>query len=336
MRPSPARLSLAFGVVSLAVAALALGAAVPVTVLGLAVFGLPHLLLELRYVIGRFADRFSGRTGPALFLLLSAVVAARALVSLSPAGGRLGEVVAGHAVVAAGAWLWLRGRGRLLVLTAVVASLVVALWAMPWYFIILTHLHNVVPVAFLWDWARRIPDPRQRLVFRSVHLLWALVLPALIVAGAFDGVVNLATGPVAWLVGDGAGVLASSAPPGASALVAARFCAGFALGQSMHYVVWIGFFPRFAPEATRAFERTFPTLAGRRFAAGVIVLGAVMTALFLTAWAQGRMVYGLVTAYHVYLEFPLLVWLTFGPAAARASALSPGGVAAPVGGESGP
>ncbi|QLQ17013.1 MAG: hypothetical protein HZY73_16665 [Micropruina sp.] len=336
MRSSPAGLSLAFAVCGLAVAGLALGAAVPVTVLGLAIFGLPHLLLELRYVIGRFADRFTGRTGPALFLLLSAVVAARALVTLSPVGGRLGEVVAGHAVVAAGAWLWLRGRARPLVLAGVAASLVLALWATPWYFTVLTHLHNLVPVAFLWDWARRIPDAQQRLVFRSVHLLWALVLPALIVAGAFDGVVNLATGPVAWLVGDGAGVLAASAPPGASALVAARFCAAFALGQSMHYVVWIGLLPRFAPEATRAFERTFPDLAGRRFAAGVVVLGAAMTALFLTAWTQGRMVYSLITAYHVYLEFPLLVWLAFGRAPARASAFSPGRAGAPTGGESGP
>ncbi|MEZ5095083.1 MAG: hypothetical protein R2731_02515 [Nocardioides sp.] len=125
---------------------------------------------------------------------------------------------------------------------------------------------------------------------------------------------TLAVDRVGWLVGDASAVLAASAWPGSSAVVAARFATAFAIAQSMHYVVWIGFFPRYAPEATAAFERAFPALRRPWFAVGVTVLAVAMTALFLTSWADGRTVYGLVTAYHVYLEFPLLVFLAFGGA----------------------
>ena len=26
-----------------------------------------------------------------------------------------------------------------------------------YHFVVLTHLHNLVPLVFLWDWARRLP-----------------------------------------------------------------------------------------------------------------------------------------------------------------------------------
>jgi hypothetical protein len=43
----------------------------------------------------------------------------------------------------------------------------VASYSNPGYhFVVLAHLHNLVPLIFLWDWAGRIPSARGRLAFR--------------------------------------------------------------------------------------------------------------------------------------------------------------------------
>jgi hypothetical protein len=39
--------------------------------------------------------------------------------------------------------------------------------------VVLTHLDNLVPLVFLWDWASRIATPQARLVFRLTQVLWA-------------------------------------------------------------------------------------------------------------------------------------------------------------------
>ncbi len=304
-------LAAAFAVAAALLVGAAVRLAVPLTVLGLAIFGVAHVALELRYVLGRFAGALSGRVGHALVVALTVVAFAR-LVSLSaPTLGRPAEVVAAHAVVGLGAWVWLRGGRRGVVLALAAVSLAAGLAWTPWYFFVLTHLHNLVPVAFLWDWSRRLPAPG-RATFRAVQLAWAVGVPALIVCGVADGVLDLATGVVRWLVGDGAAVLASSAPPGASALVAVRFCATFAFGQAMHYVVWLGFFPAFGADATRTFEADHPGLRGWRFWVLIAASEGVVGALLLTQWAQGKALYGALATYHVYLEFPLLVGLWLG------------------------
>ncbi|MEZ5095082.1 MAG: hypothetical protein R2731_02510 [Nocardioides sp.] len=139
------RLSLGILAIAVGVTAVALRGAVPLSVLGLAVLGVPHLVLELRYVIGRFAAQVAGPAGMLLFVLLSSVVVARAVVALLSSEARWGEVLTGHAVVAAGAVLWLHGRARLLVLLGLAASVLIGLTDTPAYFVVLTHLHNLVP-----------------------------------------------------------------------------------------------------------------------------------------------------------------------------------------------
>lgn len=303
------RLAAGFGAAAAVALALSLRGAVPLSVLGLAVFGVVHLGLELRYVIGRFAPAVAGQVG-ALFLLGLSLVALARLGSVLEPAARYGEVVAGHLVLALGAWLWLRGSQRAVVLALVAASAVVSLLNPGWYFLVLTHVHNLVPVAFLWDWSRRLS--RGRTAFLATQLAWAFGIPALILSGALDGLVDLASPIVGWLVGDGSPVVAAASPAGATTLVAARFCVAFAFGQTMHYVVWVGFFPRWGGEATAAFERAFPRLVGWRFA---VVLGAtalVVGALLFTQWGQGKALYGVLAGYHVYLEFPLLLGLLLG------------------------
>ncbi len=87
----------------------------------------------------------------------------------------------------------------------------------------------------------------------------------------------------------------------------------FAFMQTMHYVVWVGFLPRFAPDATAAFDARVPWLAGRR--AWLVGLGAggFLAVLFLSDYFQGRALYGALATYHAYLEFPVLLALLMAP-----------------------
>ena len=90
------------------------------------------------------------------------------------------------------------------------------------------------------------------------------MLPLLILAGAVDGWIGPAPGVVERFVGDGGRVIAAAAPPEAMAQWGLRFLVVFAFMQTMHYVVWVAFLPRFAPEAIAAFDARVPWLRGRR------------------------------------------------------------------------
>ena len=96
----------------------------------------------------------------------------------------------------------------------------------------------------------------------------------------------------------------------------------FAFMQTMHYVVWVGFLPRFAPDAAAAFDARVPWLRGRRAWAVGLVGGAFLAVLFLSDYFSGRALYGALATYHAYLEFPVLLALLLSPRARRGPSAS--------------
>src|SRR6185312_10833366 len=157
---------------------------------------------------------------------------------------RYAEIVIGYLVLAVAA---VHAR-RPLILAGIVAAAVASLVWPAYHFVVLAHLHNVVPLVFLWEWGRRTG-------FRAVQVGWVLVVPALILAGAADP----------WIGGTDDRFVAVSAPPGAvGTVMGARFLVVFAFLQTMHYVVWVWFLPRHAPDAVQAFENRVPVLTNRR------------------------------------------------------------------------
>jgi hypothetical protein len=130
--------------------AVALRAPLATMVLGLILFGVLHNVLELRYVAGRFAGVLRGQLLWTLVALVSGIVLCRLL------GLRTPEILLAYAVLLAGArhalptwWFWPAAGG---LAVAAAASLA---WP-AYHFVILTHLHNVVPLFFLWEWSRRL------------------------------------------------------------------------------------------------------------------------------------------------------------------------------------
>lgn len=301
-----------FVVAAVVLGVLVLRAPMPVSVFGLAIFGILHVCLELRYVIGRFADGLGGVLGWVLVLLLSLMVGTRVVASSVDAtlGHRL-ESMGAFALLGLAIWLGLRGGIRVtsLVVLAGVAALCLV-WP-AWYWHVITHLHNFVPLAFLWDWSRRL-GRQGRALFMGAQTLWAVLVPGLILSGAVDRWINPRPGPVAGWVGDGAGLLAAAAPPGASPEVAVRFMVAFAFLQSMHYVVWIGFLPFAAPEVSAGFNRVIPALRGWRLPVLAASVGVLLAVVFWFSYPSGRLLYSLISTYHVYLEFPVLIFMLVG------------------------
>ncbi|WP_412538036.1 hypothetical protein R8Z50_19465 [Longispora sp. K20-0274] len=306
---APARRSTALtGLLALAaLAALGLAVRAPLatTVLGLLAFGIAHNVLELRYVVGRFGDVLTGRTLWLSLALVTGIVGCRLAGLAAPTPARYAEIALGYGVLAVGVAAGARGGWRLGGWAVLAVGLASSTAWPAYHFVILTHLHNLVPLAFLWDWSRRLPG---RGMFRAAQLGWVLVIPGLILAGAADGWLDGAASTVAAFAGDPARVLAVSAPPGqAATTVGLRFLAVFAFLQTMHYVVWVGFLPRFAPDVTAAFQRRVPGLSGWRPWALGVGAGALLAVLLVTSYADGRAAYSALASYHAYLEFPVLL-----------------------------
>jgi hypothetical protein len=290
---------------------LALRSPVATTVLGLVAFGVLHNVLELRYVAGRYESVLSGR----FLLLLVALVSGVALCRLAPAGvvSRSAEIVLSYGLLAAACVRTLAGRRGWLAgsLVVVGAAATVSLSFPAYHFVVLGHLHNVVPLFFLWDWSRTMPD-RTRRAFRAANLGWVVVVPAVLLSGALDGVLRgapVALGGFGGVVSFDPARLAPAYTPPALSELGLRFLAAFAFMQTMHYVVWVGILPRYAPEAAARFDARVPILRrGRAWLLGA-GLAVALGVVFAIDYTSGRTLYAAAASYHAYLEFPVLLAL---------------------------
>ncbi|MFB7618260.1 hypothetical protein [Kitasatospora sp. NPDC056181] len=302
--------------------ALALRAPTGLAVLGLAVFGVLHNVLELRYVAGRFAAVLAGPLLRLLLVLVTGIVFCRLVPpSLVPHPVAQGaEILLAYGLLAAACWSALRRRPLLLAGSgAVLAVATAGSLAFPAYhFVVLAHLHNVVPLLFLWEWSRRLV--RGRAAFLALQCGWVLLVPGLLLSGALDGWLSAGAGWSGWT----AKLTAAYTPPGwLTPGVGLRFLAVFAFLQSMHYVVWVWFLPRYAPDATGAFEQRLPALRGGRAWLLGLLAGGLLAVLFAADYAQGRTTYAALASYHAYLEFPVLLMLVLGLGQAPAAPATP-------------
>lgn len=309
--------------------AVAMRAPLATTVLGLMTFGVLHNVLELRHVTGRFAAVLSGRLLWWLLGLITVIVLCRLAGMVVGEPARLAEIVVGYAVLGAACVAGLRG--PVLIAAAVVLALATAA-SLSWpayHFVVLSHLHNVVPLFFLWEWAARLPTPAVRRWFRSVQIGWVLVVPAVLLSGVLDRHLSGTSSSLAGFAGNPRTIVAASAPPAAVVTEAGlRLLVVFAFLQTMHYFVWVGFFPRYAPDAARAFEVRAPWLTGARAWTLGIAVGVALAVVFVTDYASGKAVYAAFASYHAYLEFPVVLAMLLGLGAATAMSRSE---AVPVG-----
>ena len=307
-------------------AGLALMAPVPLHLVALALFGLPHVVWEMAFVRSRYGARWPRRWWHALWTVLALQALVRggdaldivpsqwvqasdiatlaligALVACAPRGTGAAARLVG--AVGAIALVWLLAAGELIV-------------ALLW----LSLLHNFTPLLLAWDLARE--DASQRPVAWGVTAL--LVLPLGVVAAALavpafaDWIAAAQGGVSSGVASSGsasdAAPLAAQLPFGATPQLLPALLTALALAQCAHYLCVIHLLPQ--AEARRSGR---PPLPGRGRAAALLATAA-LAVYFLIDAPSARELYAVAAGAHAWLEWPVLLmaWLGGGALLAQA------------------
>jgi hypothetical protein len=303
-------------VVVFAAVAAALAAAAPLAAYAgsLALFGLPHVLAELRYVDGRFGRRTSRGHVVSIAVLLALVVALRALV-MSGRVDAMDAIVVELGLVAVLAFVvvpTLLARPLAAVPALLVGgALLAGSWAAPLLTVVLLAvLHNVTPVGFLFE-RLGVRGMRGRagwlvaILFVGVPLLIASGLPsdALAAVGVFAPEATFGS------VGGLAGHRRVFVPGGwfAGASVTHAFAAATYL-QLLHYGAVLLVLPRLLRAGDGVVDRPLLPWPRARVLACVIAALALVTATFFVRDFRGtRAAYGMLAAVHAWIEIPVLL-----------------------------
>lgn len=288
----------------------------------LALFGLAHVLSELRYVDHRFGARLRG----GLLWPILALIALAALARIAGMAGWTGrataaalELAAGAALLAVvlrqgGGWpgrLLAGGLGLLLILSA---------WAAPFTaLIVFSVLHNVTPLALL---AERFAAPADRAAGRRVLAAagFALIALPLLIA---TGLPFLALEQAGLVDPDASWFRAGDLVQNLGAYVpsawweeewALHAFSASVFAQCMHYVAVIGVLPRLIGDADRP---VLPWPPARRFALAVALAGAALAVGFAVDYGVARRIYAVAALIHAWLEIPILVLVVAAFSAAR-------------------
>ncbi|MFO1050939.1 MAG: hypothetical protein U1F36_01835 [Planctomycetota bacterium] len=291
--------------------------------LSLALFGLPHVATELRYVDERFGARLRPSTFHGLALLLAAVAVLRAL-GLAGAGDSLQRAIVelglGAALVAVTLpMLAVRGPVLASAGAALIAAAVLAAWRAPLdAIVVLALLHNLTPIGFLAERLRGVDRCSALLACATVFVMIPLLIGSGIAPAWCErlGFALLESGPPR--VGDLELHLGAFVPQvwrndalGLDLFRAAAFL------QCMHYAVVLHVLPRLGGgQETRGSRLRWPNPRGFRIA--VLGIGALFSVAFAATFTDTRAFYGVFAAVHAWIEIPiLLLACAVGPTAVR-------------------
>lgn len=282
----------------------------------LAVFGLPHVLSELRYIDRRFGRRLDRGLLPTIAMLLATIVAIRAATVfrlLPPALGVPAEL-SGVALLALACVRGTGGRTRLAL--AVAGTIGGATLLAPYgTAVTFSILHNLTPLGFLWQLAPR----RRRGGVMGPAVAALLALPLLVATGwpretlAGLGLHGFTGDPL------GAGPLADSffvyVPPG---LIASRHAIDLftasVVAQGGHYLAVILVLPVLLGRLDPRARGVLAWPAGDAFA-GLCAGAAILSlAVFLHGFGAARGFYGIAASLHAWLEIPVLILALTGAA----------------------
>jgi hypothetical protein len=309
--------TLALGAVFLAgFSTLAVVAPLATYTVTLAVFGLPHVLSELRYIDRRFGRRLDKRFLLPIAFLLPMIVAVRASVVFHVVPLRLGlpaELfgVAGLALVCA------RGPNSRKGLAFLISGAVGGATALAPYATVatLSILHNLTPLGFLWQIAP--PARRRRIMFPAV--LAFLGLPLLVATGwpaaALDRLLGLATNFDPLQAGPLDDQLFVYVPPSLidSAQAVDLFTASV-VAQGAHYATVIVLFPLLLARLDPRARGLVDWPANNLFACVCAFAAIVSVVRYLDGFVDARALYGVAASAHVWIEIPVLILALTGAA----------------------
>lgn len=300
-----------------AVALAAAAAPLWVYAISLACFGLPHVLVELRYVDQRFAARLPRWTIWWLGGGLATVAALRLLASVGVHGySARTELALGVGLVAVVVPVLASRAGP--VTTALVlgvAALLVhgVVYAPLTTLVVFALLHNLTPVGFL---AERLRG-RTRLGALVVAAVVFGAVPALMLLAPF--VPPVTDGPFA--TGDLTLHLHAFVPDALrGGAFGERLFAAAAYLQVMHHAVVLTVLPRLGG-GDEARAAVLPWPGSKVLAAAMVAIACAALLSFAVDFGSARAGYGVLAAVHAWLEIPvLLLALSVGAVGASATA----------------
>lgn len=303
------RIAVPIAVAMLATVVAAVQAPLWTYALSLALFGLPHVLVELRYVDERFAARLPRSTILGLGTLLAGIVVLRLLAAAgcgAPLARTTAELALGALLVAATLPALARVH-RAPIAGATLGVLALGLATAPFdTLIVLAVLHNLTPVGFL---AERLRGRERRRALWLAGLAFGAV-PLCIATGA----AREALGP--WFGGwhdagpFGTGTLDLHLPVFVlPALLGSEraidvFAAAVYL-QCLHYAVVLHVLPRLSGGSETGQARV-PWQRGW-FRPALLGGSLLATTGFVAGFADTRAIYAIVAALHAWIEIPLLL-----------------------------
>lgn len=291
----------------------AIGAPISTIVIGAALFGVAHVFGELRFLAGRYTPAV-GRSLIGIVVPLAALIAVdRLAVSTFGHSAQWVEVVLAHVLLGLVASQLLGGWRRAVALTAVLVSAIGGLARPSMFPMVLAVVHLVVPAVLLWEWSRDLPV-RSRRWFRGGQVVWALVVPALVLVGVADRWLDAGAGAARSIVGDGEEIIVAAVPDGLSPTLTLRALAVVAFLHVLHYLIWLVIVPWFATSVTVDFERRFPWLTGARLWAIAFAGSAVVAVVIVVDSTTGLAVTRSLEAFSAYLEVTVLIALVGGRA----------------------
>ncbi len=274
--------------------------------LSLATFGGAHVLSELRYLDRRFGQGIRAGRLASILLLLAGAVTARALGVFHLLDTAL-TVPAELAFVTALALAAADGatpRAGLAVVLGV--GIGTATLLAPFDTIItMALLHNLTPLAFLWEIlpprARRLGIPIALAAFLGLPLLVATGWPRLALGGAASGLDPLGAGSVvdhyrAYLPG-ALGGTASAIDLFSAAVVA----------QCAHYAAVILVLPVLLARSEPRARGLLPWPGGWTFAGLLAAVCTVSLYAFSRGFVEARGLYSIAASVHAWIEIPLVV-----------------------------
>ena len=277
--------------------------------LTLATFGAAHVLSELRYVDRRFGHRLGIPRVVFMGLMLAGAVAARScgvfgfMDAVDAVVIELSFVVALALSAAVGEW------PRRILATGIAATIGIATLAAPFDTAIsLSILHNLTPLAFLYD----IVPPRSRRGWMALALAAFIGLPLLVATGLPRELLAAAGAAVPALDPLGAGPLALHlriyvpTPLIAGASAVDLFSASV-VAQCAHYAAVIVVLPMLLAAREPGARGLIAWPRGGAFAAIVAAISAFVLLRFAGGFVPTRALYGIAASVHAWVEVPLVV-----------------------------
>ncbi len=274
----------------------------------LAVFGLAHVAVEMRYVESRFVDRLLGPMLTGVGALLAVIIVLRCIKMtgwVSRSQLLTCELVF-IAIIASSVLLrWGRQSGVAGVVSGAVAGAIgLGIVLSPvTTMLVLACLHNWTPVGFI---AEATTGARRRrwmmvcgLVFIAIPLLIASgVIQHLLAPWLSPDFTVLPTGPLKRNMG------AFLPAVWHKAEWAPRVFSAVVFAQCMHYLTVLGALPRLIDTQTRRWLTAIPRPV---YAAAIALCTLIFLVLYTQDFRQTKRMYSIAAAVHAWIELPVLM-----------------------------